>query len=491
MGIINNVSIRGCVATNYGGGINIDDAETTFTNVEINDCSAGIDGGGIYTQNNVTIEADFLEIHGCQASADGGGICFDGNNAANSYRFRRTLIYNNSADGAGGGVCYKDHASSTTKMQRCVVNDNTATTAGGCEIENGNVYLVNCTIVYNDEEGVLAFFGNTYVTNCIVWGNDVQLDLGCSSNLTVTYSCIEDGYAGTGNVSGAPVFFGEGKHLYALNGICDAVDSANSGATNYFGVDVLGNSEFDHPDVTNTGVGSPDHADMGAYEFKGFPINSYFMTQYYLDMDVATGDDTVYQYAIVRLPYLAKQWAGFFGAPRLTRCKVQSEVEIDDSTSELTEDVAVENITIAHRETLGTAYASPTRDIDYEEQYQSDGDSTISEQRNYPDGTSIDEDFFFVVFRFAWTCDPDGTVNVYNVDVEHFHNVDYEDGLYSDNAYSYFDIGAHPGSVIFAPDIPVSAWHIRTLQDAILRMVFNARFISSIPVFGKSKNPIV
>jgi len=495
--LINNCIIKGCSATTNGGGVNIDGVqEVTITNVEIDDCSAGIDGGGIYTQNDVTLEVDYVDIHDCNSSADGAGVCLNGNNAGNDYQFRRSLIHDNIALGYGGGVNVKDHSSCEVRLQRCVIHGNAAdSSCGGVATESGVIYVVNCTVAYNDEEGILGVGGTTYVTNCILWGNDVQMDIDAGT-ITATYSCVEDGYSGTGNVSGEPVFVGDGKHLYALAGICDAIDSANSGATNYFGVDSFSHSEFDHPDVTNTGSGSPAYADMGAYEFQGLPSLSFNYSYYYLDMNVSLGGDAIYQYVCVRVPEMPLQWGGLptFAAPRFVRHQIQSEIDIEDTTTVLQEWIYFGRIFAAYRTNDSTAYTPATRDVPYLESFQSEDSAYVSEDEHYLMGLSDIDGAYYVVIQLAWANNLDVTYDVcsiFNVDINQKHDLDYDDGLGVDRTWRYFAPGNYPGSTLSAPDVPVSAWHIRSLQDAVLRLVYTSVFAQSCPVWGKSKTQLV
>jgi hypothetical protein len=495
--LINNCIIRGCSATTNGGGVNIDGVqEVTITNVEIDDCSAGIDGGGIYTQNDVTLEVDYIDIHDCNSSSDGAGVCLNGNNAGNDYQFRRSLIHDNIALGSGGGVNVKDHASCEVRLQRCVIHGNAAdSSCGGVATESGVIYVVNCTVAYNDEEGVLGAGGTTYVTNCIVWGNDVQMDIDAGT-ITATYSCVEDGYSGTGNVSGEPVFVGEGKHLYALSGICDAIDSANSGATNYFGVDPFGQSEFDHPDVTNSGTGSPAYADMGAYEFIGIPTLNFDNSYYYLDLNVDMGGQDLYQFICLRIPEMPLLWGGFptFSSRRFVRHRIQSEIEVDDTTTTLKEWVYFGRTFSAYRLTESEEYSTPTRDVPYYEIHQSDDSEYVAEDKHYLSDLSNVDGVYYAIVQVVWENDLNATFDVcsvYNVDINQIHDLPYDEGIGSDHTWRYLSIGMHPGATLFAPDVPVSAWHIRSLQDSLLRIIYEAVFAQSIPVFGKSGTPVV
>ncbi len=110
----------------------------------------------------------------------------------------------------GGGV-YTENASPT--FINCVFYNNSAfaggAAGGGLYLYGGSPKLINCTVAKNaagSDGGGLGGFGSTVLTNCIVWGNTApqrpQIGLGA----TVTYSCVEGGYSGTGNISQDPQF---------------------------------------------------------------------------------------------------------------------------------------------------------------------------------------------------------------------------------------------------------------------------------------------
>jgi hypothetical protein len=492
---ISNCEIRDCNATNEGGAIQIKYATgVTLSNLEIHNCTAGVDGGAIHIENECQLEATYLEIYNCSAGADGGGICIAGNDSDNDYQFRWCLIHDNSASAAAGGVCYKDNASSESRWQNCVISGNTAPSVGGYGHESGVSYLVNCTVADNDDDGVNGDAGTLNVTNCIVWGNDTQIDGG--GTIAVTYSNVQGGYAGTWNVTGTPVFGERGRHYYMLDGICDAVDSANSGATHYLGTDPLGHSAYDHPDVSNTGAGSPAYADMGAYEFKGIPNDSLAMSQYFLNMQVSTVDDHIYQYAIVRLPEMPEQWGGhsLVNEPRMVRHQFSAEIEVDDATTSLEEWVSSEGHVLAYRLTDGDTYNDPSRDADYAGIYQSTSDTTVAEQLDYPDGVEMETNFRYLLVMFSWKPNPASTYDTccaYNVDIKQIHDLSYTYGVGQNQTWFGLSPGMHPGGTVFAPDVPVSAWHVRALQDGIAKVIHESVVRQSIPVFGYSRTPVV
>jgi len=101
---------------------------------------------------------------------------------------------------AGDGI-YCDHESRPT-IANCAVVDN-----GGVGIEAWGMEsatITNCTIAQNGAYGIYSRFGGSTITNCISWGNDRDGIYGAMPY--VTYSNIEGGYPGEGNIDVDPCF---------------------------------------------------------------------------------------------------------------------------------------------------------------------------------------------------------------------------------------------------------------------------------------------
>ena len=81
---------------------------------------------------------------------------------------------------------------------------------GGAALNNCDADIVNCTIVSNttsSKAGVLrSCDGN--VVNCIIWCNSTTELYEC--NAVVSYSCVEGGVEGKGNIDADPMFMMEG-----------------------------------------------------------------------------------------------------------------------------------------------------------------------------------------------------------------------------------------------------------------------------------------
>jgi len=104
------------------------------------------------------------------------------------------------------------------------------------------------------------------VTNCILWGDSPDEISGGTP--AVSYSDIQGGFPGTGNIDMNPLFVDpEDGDLHLLPG-SPCIDAANNIAVpSEITTDLDGNPRFvDNPYVVDTGLGDPPIVDMGAYE---------------------------------------------------------------------------------------------------------------------------------------------------------------------------------------------------------------------------------
>ena len=111
--------------------------------------------------------------------------------------------------------------------------------------------------------------GNPTVTNCILWNDNPDEIFG--NSLTVTYSCVQGGFPGIGNIDQDPLFldpFNSDVHLMEFSPCIDAGD-------NYVPVILAKDFEGDPRIFPGNGkgvylVGSPPQpaiVDMGADEY--------------------------------------------------------------------------------------------------------------------------------------------------------------------------------------------------------------------------------
>ncbi len=103
---------------------------------------------------------------------------------------------------------------------------------------------------------------NLSLINCVIWNNftaiNSDINMWGSSSLSVTYSDIEEGWEGEGNIDQDPLFVGTGTHPYSLQSGSPCINSGIPDTTgmNLPEYDIIGNPRI-----------SGDYIDMGAYEW--------------------------------------------------------------------------------------------------------------------------------------------------------------------------------------------------------------------------------
>ncbi len=158
-----------------------------------------ITGGsvGIYLDNDTS-----PEITNCKIINNAGyGVdCNSGSPA---------ISYCTINDNSNYGLRFSQSASAD--VNNCVIAKN----FGG--IGGGSPSVINCSIIYNLGYGVYSSTG--LVKNTIIWGNIKSL-YGCSA----TYSCIEGGNSGQGNINYMPYFEDANNNEYNLLSYSPCID---------------------------------------------------------------------------------------------------------------------------------------------------------------------------------------------------------------------------------------------------------------------------
>ena len=232
-------------------------------------------GGGLYCDRSTVILTDCTIArntafgHGAVGGSytGGGGInCRD-----STLTLRRCWINDNTTTTAGGGITC---VSSSLDMFNCVVSGNmTEYGAGAIEItENSLLNLSNCTIVDNvAREGASAFYlppqwkfmsnepplpngSIVRLTNCILWNWGLEIDESTPGSVTISYSCVQDGWPGEGNRAQYPQFVDPKENDYRLKDGSPCLDSGLSSIAPSFDMD------------GSIRPGLDGLSDMGAYE---------------------------------------------------------------------------------------------------------------------------------------------------------------------------------------------------------------------------------
>jgi len=211
-------------------------------------------GGGILINSSASLKN--LIIKDNRSSGDGGGIRVDGGSPV----IESSAIYGNSAAG-GGGIAIPGSGSNVTIKNSRITNNTGGSgseKAGGIHVNSSTLTLMNCTVSNNTDEGLYHRVSSTItVTNSIFWGNggDEIKAREAGGTVSVTYSDIDGGYTGTGNINSDPFFVNASSGDYRLQNYSPAIGAGTtSGAPS---TDIDGKTR---PIPSGT---SPD---MGAYE---------------------------------------------------------------------------------------------------------------------------------------------------------------------------------------------------------------------------------
>ncbi len=292
----------------YGGAMNNYDSSPVLTNCAFIDNSASWEGGAIFNNwdccptligctfiNNEAGESGGAMSNGSakprmvnctflgnRAGTRGGAINSSGANQALTITNCRFAGNAATKSGADGGAMY--NSSSGPTITNCTFSDNFAKDKGGAIFNGGNNFGSN---------------GNVAAKNCIFWGNSGTGQIYDEySTTSVTYSGVQGGWAGAGNINSDPVFIDRGAWVdvndaneivgaddpnavwvdgdYRLLYGSPCIDAGNNAAVpaDAFDVDADANSTEPMPydldgyaRIIDGDCNSTQIVDMGAYEF--------------------------------------------------------------------------------------------------------------------------------------------------------------------------------------------------------------------------------
>ncbi len=259
---LSNVTFSENVATVYGGGLeNTDSSSPLLINVTFSGNLANY-GGGMYnsSSNPTLVNVTFL---GNTVFFDGGGmlnlysdpiltkVSFSDNIASDDYVtsvgggmnnwFSNPTLINvtfsgNYANFVGGGM---HNTGSSPTLSNVTFSDNSAGSYGGgmYNRESSNPLLFNVTLLGNAAGyggGLYNLFNsNPTLANSILWNNSPdQIYNDDGSSTIITYSDIQGGYPGTGNIDADPLLGpladnGGFTQTHALGVGSPAIDVAN------------------------------------------------------------------------------------------------------------------------------------------------------------------------------------------------------------------------------------------------------------------------
>ncbi|MFV1979527.1 MAG: alpha/beta hydrolase-fold protein [Rhodothermia bacterium] len=245
----NRIAENVMAAASAGAGIGVmlvslpEDGSSVLDNVIVNNrCETGFCvGGGIVAADITGLHIDHNRISGNEAGI-GGGIALSETFA----EVRRNLIDHNVAEGEGGGLWIDNvfiavskgdgsirpllRASARLRALQSISYDLLEQSATA-KADGKRVELVNNTIVDNRADGslggggIFAAVASPSLQNSIVWGNEATDHAQIRGAVSATYSIVESGLVGEGNLDDDPLF--TDRDTYHLADSSPAVDAGN------------------------------------------------------------------------------------------------------------------------------------------------------------------------------------------------------------------------------------------------------------------------
>ena len=233
-----NAASAGCIG---GGGIlvthpdleyvydgPVSPVNAVFENLIVTD-NTSVAGSGISiwrvsgpTLSNIIIQDNTSDHYG------GGLMIFSATASVTDVIVTRNNCSRN--DSYGGGMIINN---SEAMLENVTVTDNTASSGGGIFILDTDATLINLTVSGNTATaygGGLLVGSNTNptITNSIIWGNNPNQIQGFGTP-TITYSDIQGGWNGIGNINSDPLFCNPDSSDFTLAENSPAVGGGEGG----------------------------------------------------------------------------------------------------------------------------------------------------------------------------------------------------------------------------------------------------------------------
>ncbi len=234
--------IRRCSAQ-LGGAIGAVSSDPEIIDCTIEDCdAAGSDsfgaGIGFFRGSRATIIDCKIRNNTASSNSLGAGLFC----SQSSAELANCNISDNSAQGSskGGGI-YVGGSSSRMVLEQCIVAHNTAEAGAGIYTSAPEyLRMINCTVANNNLSGgqsgggIQAVGGIVSIRNCIVWHNDGNaISLVSSSSGGVSYSDVEGGFSGPGNINTNPMFASASSGNYHLQSVYGRYSSSGTWTVDY------------------------------------------------------------------------------------------------------------------------------------------------------------------------------------------------------------------------------------------------------------------
>jgi predicted outer membrane repeat protein len=184
-------------------------------------------GGGFFGDNSDAIIRNCIIEN--NVATDGGGFYLTGSEA----NIINCIIRSNLVSSDGAGAYIRSNVSFTNCL---FFNNVAANDGGGIYVVKTDAVITNTTFTKNNASEGGSIFADLLkdltITNCIFWDNTntASEEISPTSSVDITYSIIEGGYAGMGNLNQNPLFVNAAANDYATQSNSPATDAGNNAA---------------------------------------------------------------------------------------------------------------------------------------------------------------------------------------------------------------------------------------------------------------------
>ena len=267
----------------------------TVINCTISNNTSNWGGGGVFGLNGGFTLKETIVSDNASGGGGGGIYVWGPLNCISPPFIEDCIVSGNETGSNGGGIGIEDYVDAIIK-RTYVVDNHASQYFSGISVYGSDVSFNNLTISGGTSGGggVIGISEEAHVelTNSIVWNNSGENNFGSTDGtgtINITYSDIEGGFDGEGNIDVDPLFTDASGGDYSITQESPCKD-AGTADTDGDGVD----------DITDYSGLAPD---MGAYEttiaaLEGFTL--YSMETYVTLTWTPTTDDAFQYYFLER-----------------------------------------------------------------------------------------------------------------------------------------------------------------------------------------------
>ncbi len=302
-------NVSNCVfTTNLGGAISADEGSSlTITNSTFTANASAIGGAIVSSASSTSIVNCAFSNNRSPVTGNGGAIALVGG-FPQTLSIDRCTFVNNFA--GNGGAIYNEGVIPTLTNSLFVNNQARAGTTkgdgGAIFSHDAGVIAINCTFAGNRANGSggavrNSGFDSSTLANCIVWNNSAPLEPEISNadkSNDVSYSDVQGGYPGTGNIDIDPRFVRNPNSAKNDPGdlrLASSSPAIDAGLNAAVPVGILTDRTGKPRFIDVPGVHDPfGITDMGAFERAGAPAGGSISGDVFADPDGSPLIATVY-----------------------------------------------------------------------------------------------------------------------------------------------------------------------------------------------------